>query len=165
MITARAVSKIVGRSFVKVVQFGSLLYCTLEFVADVVLCEGPSMKPTIQSGDIVLTDHLSVSFNKIKKGDIVICKSPRAPQEYICKRVVAMEGDRVFNVRQNSFSSIKRGHIWLEGDNKTDSVDSRSYGQVPYGLLRGRAFFVLWPLNRLGPLGMPEEEGICDNES
>ncbi|XP_025080398.1 mitochondrial inner membrane protease subunit 1-like isoform X1 [Pomacea canaliculata] len=90
-------------------------------------------------------------------GDIVISKSPKAPKEYICKRVVAMEGDCIINTEDNSIISIKRGHVWLEGDNKTNSIDSRSYGQVPYGLLRGRVFFVLWPFGRLGSLGLSAE--------
>ncbi|KAL8614223.1 hypothetical protein ACOMHN_026440 [Nucella lapillus] len=149
-----------GRSLLRVVQYGSVLYCTLEFVADFVLCSGPSMQPTIQSGDIVITEHISVNFNKVQKGDVVICKSPKSPREYICKRVVAMEGDRVFNAETDMFTNIKRGHIWLEGDNKKKSSDSRGYGQVPYGLLRGRVFFVLWPLHRLGPL-KEEPEKNC----
>ena len=36
---------------------------------------------------------------------------------------------------------IPRGHIWLEGDNKAVSVDSNSYGPVPYGLIRSRLLF------------------------
>ncbi|KAK7481477.1 hypothetical protein BaRGS_00027239 [Batillaria attramentaria] len=101
-----AVSRAIGRPLLKAVQYGSLLYCTLEFVADIMLCEGPSMRPTIQPGDVVLTDHLSVSFNKIKVGDIVICRSPKAPSDYICKRVVAMEGDRVYNINNNTLNSV-----------------------------------------------------------
>lgn len=147
------------RSLFKVVQYGSVVYCTLEFVADFVFCKGPSMDPCIKSGDIVLTEHISVTFNKIRKGDVVICKSPKEPQDFICKRVIAMEGDQVFNTETNSYVSMKKGHVWLEGDNKDNSKDSRAYGQVPYGLLRGRVFFIAWPLNRLGtlPIGFDDD--------
>ena len=48
------------------------------------------------------------------------------------------------------FFQIKRGHVWLEGDNKNNSSDSRNYGQVPYGLLRGRVFFVASVVLSLG---------------
>ncbi|XP_076471375.1 mitochondrial inner membrane protease subunit 1-like [Babylonia areolata] len=157
---ASLLARSLGRSLLKVVQYGSVLYCTLEFVADLVLCSGPSMQPTIQSGDIVLTEHISVNFNKIQKGDVVICKSPKSPKEYICKRVIAMEGDRIFNAGNDRFTNIKRGHVWLEGDNKDRSSDSRAYGQVPYGLLRGRVFFVLWPLYRLGPVNDEREKNF-----
>ncbi|KAK7098367.1 mitochondrial inner membrane protease subunit 1-like [Littorina saxatilis] len=147
-------------ALLRVVQSGSILYCTLEFVADFVFCSGPSMEPTIKSGDVVLTEHISVIFNKIRKRDVVICKSPKSPKDYICKRVIAMEGDNVYNTESNNFTNVRRGHVWLEGDNKDNSSDSRNYGQVPYGLLRGRVFFVLWPLYRAGPLGLDTEKSF-----
>ena len=31
------------------------------------------------------------------------------------------------------------GHVWVEGDNKNRSCDSRHFGPVPYGLIKGRA--------------------------
>uniref|UniRef100_A0A4W5N872 Peptidase S26 domain-containing protein n=1 Tax=Hucho hucho TaxID=62062 RepID=A0A4W5N872_9TELE len=33
---------------------------------------------------------------------------------------------------------VPKGHVWLEGDNLSNSADSRSYGPVPYALIRGR---------------------------
>lgn len=36
---------------------------------------------------------------------------------------------------------IPKGHLWLLGDNADDSTDSRDYGPVPYGLVRGRVCF------------------------
>lgn len=34
---------------------------------------------------------------------------------------------------------IPKGHVWLEGDNSARSLDSRSFGPIPYGLIKGRA--------------------------
>jgi len=36
---------------------------------------------------------------------------------------------------------VPRGHVWLEGDNLENSSDSRTYGPVPYGLLRSRVLY------------------------
>ena len=46
---------------------------------------------------------------------------------------------------------MPKGHIWIEGDNKHNSRDSRQFGPVPYGLLEGRVFWVVreFNLNRL----------------
>ena len=41
------------------------------------------------------------------------------------------------------FQQVRKGHVWLEGDNKINSIDSRIYGQVPYGLLHGRVFYIV----------------------
>ncbi|TSM20269.1 Mitochondrial inner membrane protease subunit 1 [Bagarius yarrelli] len=48
--------------------------------------------------------------------------------------------------------AVPRGHVWLEGDNLQNSTDSRSYGPVPYGLIRGRVCFKLWPPHSVGTL-------------
>jgi inner membrane protease subunit 1 len=53
------------------------------------------MEPTIYSNDILLTEHISPRFQRIKKGDIIIAKSPSNPHIHICKRVTGMPGDKV----------------------------------------------------------------------
>lgn len=40
------------------------------------------------------------------RGDVVICKNSRSPKEFVCKRVVAMEGDKVFNTETNTFCHV-----------------------------------------------------------
>lgn len=125
--------------------FGCVVYCTLEYVGDFVICQGPSMEPTIVSNDIVLTEHVSIMLKNIKKGDIIVSKSPSNPKQYICKRIFAMPGDKV----RSGFviNVVPQGHVWLEGDNKSNSTDSRDYGPVPIGLLRSKAVCRIFPFD------------------
>lgn len=44
---------------------------------------------------------------------------------------------------------VPKGHVWLEGDNSDDSLDSRVYGPVPMGLIQSRVFARVWPLNEM----------------
>ncbi|XP_071452624.1 mitochondrial inner membrane protease subunit 1 [Hetaerina americana] len=127
-----------------VVKYGCIAHCTLEFIGDFVVCVGPSMEPTIESQNIILTEHITPRLRRIKKGDIVIAKSPNNPRQLICKRVVGLPGDRV---RWGMIKSdvVPRGYVWLEGDNNSNSTDSRDYGPVPQGLIRGRALCKVWP--------------------
>ena len=41
------------------------------------------------------------------------------------------------------------GHVWVEGDNKNRSYDSRHFGPVPYGLIKGRAIYKVSGHNRV----------------
>lgn len=87
-------------------------------------------------------------MNLLKKGDIVIAKSPSNPRQYICKRIIGLPGDVVYHSQYSSLQNseiIPRGHVWLEGDNYRNSADSRKYGPVPLGLIRSRAVFRIWP--------------------
>ncbi len=46
--------------------------------------------------------------------------------------------------------TVPVGHYFMMGDNRTDSDDSRVWGPVPASDLIGRAFFIYWPVTRLG---------------
>ncbi|XP_012930054.1 mitochondrial inner membrane protease subunit 1 isoform X2 [Heterocephalus glaber] len=59
---------------------------------------------------------------------------------------------------------VPTGHVWLEGDNLQNSTDSRFYGPIPYGLIRGRIFFKIWPLSDFGFLrDSPNGHRFSDN--
>lgn len=109
-------------------------------------CSGPSMEPTIYSNDIIISEHITSKLSKYERGDIVILRSPTKPKLFVCKRIIGMPGDRIkINIFEHKI--VPKGHIWLEGDNKSNSNDSRSYGPVPQGLVCGRALCKIWPLH------------------
>lgn len=64
-----------------------IVHCTSEYLGDIVICQGPSMEPTITSYDVILTEHVSIIKKEINRGDIIISRSPSNPKEFICKRV------------------------------------------------------------------------------
>lgn len=104
------------------------------------------MEPTIYTNNVLLTEHFTPHARKVERGDIIIAKCPTNPKEFVCKRVTALPGDKV----RTGFVStdvVPRGHVWLEGDNSSNSLDSRSYGPVPQGLIRSRALLKVWPLS------------------
>ncbi|RWS06593.1 mitochondrial inner membrane protease subunit-like protein, partial [Dinothrombium tinctorium] len=120
-------------------------------------CEGISMEPTIRSNDVLLSSQWAVYRNNIERlcefvykssfplivincrGNVVIARSPDDPNRLICKRIVGMEGDKIGH---GLFApSVPKGHVWLEGDNKLQSNDSRKYGAVPMGLIIGKVIY------------------------
>ncbi|KAK7317364.1 hypothetical protein RJT34_01525 [Clitoria ternatea] len=118
-----------------------------------VVTYGPSMLPTMDSTEeLYLAEKISTRFSKVACGDIIILSSPEDPRKYITKRVVGMEGDSVTYIsnpkstdtdNKHGMSVVPKGHIWVQGDNIYKSRDSRNFGPVPYGLIRGKIFWKL----------------------
>ena len=54
--------------------------------------------------------------------------------------------------QSNTFApvKVKAGEVWVMGDNRTNSQDSRVFGAIQQNLIVGRAFVKIWPLSRIG---------------
>lgn len=81
-------------------KYAGILYCcshfVKEYIADLTWCTGPSMLPTIEDDHILFTEHVSSRFLcQYKRGDIVVFKSPMDPESYLCKRVIALELEKM----------------------------------------------------------------------
>ena len=48
--------------------------------------------------------------------------------------------------------TVAEGELWVMGDNRTNSKDSRFFGGVPVQSVTGRAVFCYWPTDRIGLL-------------
>ena len=138
-----------------------------------------SMLPTIQLNDQVLANKFVYDFRKPERPDIVVLDDPTGEVGTLIKRVIAVGGqtvdlqngkvvvdgkplDETYTHGQPSDplmgSTIKFpvkipvGSIWVMGDNRTQSQDSRWFGPVPLSSIHGQAFFIYWPLARFGVL-------------
>lgn len=110
------------------------------------------MEPTLETNNILFTEHVSPRLKKLRRGDIVIAKNPTNPKQNICKRIVALQGDLVKGSFPGRKTFIPKGHVWLEGDNSSNSADSRVYGPVPQALIRSRVVCRVWPLDKITSL-------------
>ena len=129
-----------------------------------------SMAPTLRPGDRVLVEKLSYRFGSPRRGDLVVFRSPDGGALAV-KRIVGLAGDRVAiedgvlaidgHVRREPYVdhatvdsvyfgpvTVPRGDVFVMGDNRADSHDSRDYGAVPRRSLIGRILTTLWPLFR-----------------
>ncbi len=150
-------------------------------IADWYQIPSGSMEPTLQVGDRVLVDNraynLRVPFTDIhladfdgpRRGDIITCKSPVDGVRLI-KRVVAVAGERV-EARQGilyvngaampghagavAFGPVEvpAGHVFVMGDHRDNSFDSRYWGPLPLANVYGRALRVVASFDGVVPRG------------
>ena len=125
------------------------------------------MEPTLPTAQsVVLINKLNYSpysfpiFRRAwSRGDVCVIQSPVEPHKAVCKRILHLPGD-VIAVPVNQKNSaditqvskkdyiVPKGHVWVEGDNKEFSHDSRTYGPVPMASLYGKVTFGVWPRPR-----------------
>lgn len=115
---------------------------------------GPSMVPTMAiTGEVVLELKWN-NVHNLRRGDLVTYVSPLDPTRIVCKRITGMPGDTVCVDPTGSYAPstehvvVPKNHIWVTGDNLAWSRDSRIYGPVPLGLVRGRLYARVRPLSR-----------------
>lgn len=147
----------------------------LAFVFRVVNVDGDSMLNTLHDRDKII---VSEWYYKPKNGDVVVIRRGQYLDEPIVKRVIATEGQTLsidFNsgsvvvdgvvlnetyikekmwLREdgNIPSVIPQGYCFVMGDNRNDSLDSRSkaVGLIKNGDVKGRVSFIIFPFNRIG---------------
>ena len=133
-----------------------------------------SMVPTLEVGDRVLANKFIYRFSEPERGDIIIFESPEGETDLI-KRVLGLPGDTITVVRGSLYVNdelqretylnpdlpdestygpieVPAQHVFVMGDNRANSADSRSIGPVPQNNIAGEAFLRVWPLNQLEPL-------------
>ncbi|KAG2042974.1 peptidase S24/S26A/S26B/S26C [Suillus americanus] len=124
---------------------------------------GRSMQPTLNPDtsswdDIVVFDRYSISSGEpIRKGDIVALRDPLDSRKMIVKRIVAVAGDVVKTLPPYPDPEVfvPEGHVWVEGDEPFRTLDSNKFGPVPLALLDSKLMYIVWPLDRIGPLRSP----------
>jgi inner membrane protease subunit 1 len=125
-----------------------------EFVFDFYMLEGESMLPTFDAyGNIVILEKLTKSLARGKKinyknGEVVCVVNPINCQMKLCKRILYKEGEEV-KLQNGDIITVPKNHLWVEGDNKSNSIDSRRFGPIPESLVLGRVVIQVWPTIRL----------------
>ena len=138
------------------------------FVVEPVRVRSDSMAPTLRPGAVLLIDKFTYLARDPRRGEIVVAVDPRSGAS-IVKRVVAVGGDSVGiengalvvngavvvekyidNDNMGGFyfgpDDVPPGHVFLLGDNRDTSEDSRTFGPIDVDDIDGRVLTTIWPL-------------------
>ncbi len=141
------------------------------FMAQATVVQGQSMEPTLYNNERVIVEKVTYQFfHGPRRGDIVVLRPP-GQDDLLIKRVVALAGETV---------EVRNGRVYIDGilleepwtdrfggpdypptvvpplmvfvlgDNRAQSNDSRSFGTVPLDDVIGRAWVIYWPLENVG---------------
>lgn len=145
------------------------------FVVQPFYIPSSSMEPTLLPGDRVLVSKFVYRFTKPKPGDVVVFVAPSTnasfEQDFI-KRVVATEGmklkvkaGRLYingKPQKENFTrpdtpssffgeiTVPKGTVFVMGDNRANSKDSRYFGPIKKESILGKAYVIYWPPDRFG---------------
>ncbi len=141
--------------------------------------KGASMEPNFHDHEYLIVDEISYRFASPERGQVVVFRYPKNPQEYYIKRIIALPGEEVqikdgkviiFNDNNpdgmtlnesylpadletidNSGAKVKvsDNEYFVLGDNRNASKDSRVFGPVDKTFLTGKVLFRGWPLEKI----------------
>lgn len=140
------------------------------FLAQATRVYGLSMEPNLHTDMRLVVEKVSYKLHSPERGDIVVLRL-RAGDELLIKRVIALPGEEVAihdgqvfidgePLEEPYLDQETRGnlaprvvpplHVFVMGDNRRASNDSRSFGPVHVDNILGRAWFAYWPLGAIG---------------
>lgn len=144
------------------------------FIAQPFIVSGESMYPTFDTGDYLIVDQISYHLHNPNRGDVAVFKYPENPSRFFIKRVIGLPGETVeisgkevfitdtngdrFKIDEpyiklesetNKIEILEDDEYFVMGDNRLNSLDSRSWGPLGEDFIIGRAFIRLLPITKL----------------
>lgn len=153
-----------------------LLFLGINSVSARIRVDGFSMEPTLHNGEFVIVNKLAYKLGEPQRGDVIVFRFPRDPQQEYIKRIIGLPGDYVkikggmvyvngepipepyiaAEPRYQNEWHVPEGSLFVLGDNRNNSSDSHNWGPVPIEYVIGKAVFVYWPPQQWGFIDHPQ---------
>ncbi len=161
---------------IETILLALFLFLAINFVSARIRVDGVSMEPTFQLGDYVVVNRLAYRAGDIERGDVVVFPAPNSPEIDYIKRVIALPGDRVaiyngavvvngvtlqepyiLELQGGNYAEriVPDGYVFVMGDNRNNSDDSRSWGFLAVENIIGKAIFRYWPFTNMTVVDHP----------
>ena len=159
------------RETVETVVLAVLIFLVIRSLVQNYRIEGQSMEPNFHHGQYLLVNRLAYRLEEYARGDVIVFHYPNNPSQDYIKRVVGLPGDtveirervllingiavdepyeRVPIIRNIAAQTVEPGYLYVLGDNRPASSDTRTWGQLPQEYVIGKAWLAIWPLEESG---------------
>jgi signal peptidase I len=143
------------------------------FLAQATRVYGQSMEPNLHTNQRLVIEKLSYHFHGPRRGDVVVIRDPGGSPELLIKRVIGLPGERITvtdgrvyidgtPLDEPYLAQPTQGggrswivpplNVFVMGDNRGASRDSRIFGPVPLDYIVGHAVVRYWPPEQVGIL-------------
>jgi len=155
------------RELIETIAFTLLIFLVIRFAAQSFRVDGESMEPGFHTDEYVLVDKVTYLFHAPERGDIIVFHYPLDTTRDFIKRVIGVPGDVVSTTSSSvivdgqtlhepyisvpfNFASDKwklgPNQFFVMGDNRDNSLDSRSWGLLDKSYIVGKVEAVYWPV-------------------
>ena len=146
-----------------------LIFIVIRFAVQSFRVDGPSMEPGLHTDEFVMVDKVAYLFSGPQRGDVVVFHYPLDTSKDFIKSVVGIPGDSIRTTSSDVFvdgqvlhepyisrsfnfvsQALKLGpnQYFVIGDNRDNSLDSRTWGALDKSDIMGKAGAVYWPINQ-----------------
>lgn len=135
------------------------------------------MEPNFHNGEYLIINEIEYRFESPERGDVIVFKYPKNPNEYYIKRIIGLPGEKVqikggqvtifdknnlsgFALEEDKYlpgGRVTRGDVsivlgedeyFVLGDNRSASSDSRVWGVLPKQNIIGKSWIRAFPFSR-----------------
>jgi len=161
------------RELAETVVLSLVIFLLIRQVVQNYRIENHSMEPNFYEGQFVLVNKVAYWLGEPTRGDVVVFHNPRNTNEDYIKRIVGVPGDTVEVRDQTVFINgqplpedfphnpmppgeyigpivVGDNQLFVMGDNRPNSSDSRVFGPIEQDLVVGQAWLRIWPLTEFG---------------
>jgi len=166
---------------------GSLFIVIYLFIMQPNQIKGGSMEPTFVEGQYIFTSKVTYKMRKPIRGDVIVFHSPKNKDIEFIKRIIGLPGETVLiesneiyingvRIDENYISAktslipgsqisegvpltIPEDSLFVMGDNRPRSSDSREFGTIQISSVVGQVFFRYFPADKMGQTKHPKYPG------
>lgn len=161
------------RELVETIALALILFLVIRQVVQNYRIESHSMEPNFVEGQFVLVNKLAYKLGEPQRGEVLVFHNPGNTSEDYIKRIIGLPGDTVQLVGDAVYINGKElpqpfeheqnlpdyqygpvvvpdNTLFVMGDNRPRSSDSRAIGPIDENLVVGKAWLRVWPFNKFG---------------